>query len=114
MPAKPPRGSDVLLRKLALKLPDTTEEPHFDMPSFRVRGKIFATARLTEPKAMLKLPVELQQAMSAAHPGVIWPVPGAWGLKGATFVDTDRIDKKLLADLLASAWTAAHAKKRRS
>jgi hypothetical protein len=27
----------------ALSLPATTEEPHFDMSSFRVRGKIFAT-----------------------------------------------------------------------
>jgi hypothetical protein len=30
-------------RVFALSLPDTTEEPHFDMASFRVRGKIFAT-----------------------------------------------------------------------
>jgi hypothetical protein len=31
-------------RRLALSLPEVTEEPHFDMTSFRVRGKIFATA----------------------------------------------------------------------
>jgi hypothetical protein len=30
-------------RAFALSLPATTEEPHFDMSSFRVRGKIFAT-----------------------------------------------------------------------
>jgi hypothetical protein len=30
-------------RRLALALPEATEEPHFDMSSFRVRGKIFAT-----------------------------------------------------------------------
>jgi hypothetical protein len=30
-------------RAFALSLPGTTEEPHFDMSSFRVRGKIFAT-----------------------------------------------------------------------
>lgn len=30
-------------RRFALSLPETTEEPHFDMSSFRVRGKIFAT-----------------------------------------------------------------------
>jgi hypothetical protein len=30
-------------RSFALSLPATTEEPHFDMASFRVRGKIFAT-----------------------------------------------------------------------
>jgi hypothetical protein len=31
-------------RRFALSLPGATEEPHFDMASFRVRGKIFATA----------------------------------------------------------------------
>ena len=30
-------------RKLALSLPEATEAPHFEMWSFRVRGKIFAT-----------------------------------------------------------------------
>ena len=30
-------------RRFALSLPETTEEPHFDMQSFRVRGRIFAT-----------------------------------------------------------------------
>jgi hypothetical protein len=31
------------VRRFALSLPGATEEPHFDMTSFRVRGKIFAT-----------------------------------------------------------------------
>ena len=31
-------------RKYALSLPETTEAPHFEYASFRVRGKIFATA----------------------------------------------------------------------
>jgi hypothetical protein len=30
-------------RAFALSLPEATEEPHHDMSSFRVRGKIFAT-----------------------------------------------------------------------
>ena len=30
-------------RKLALALPEATEQDHHDMTSFRVRGKIFAT-----------------------------------------------------------------------
>lgn len=32
------------VRTLALALPEATEAPHFDFASFRVRGKIFATA----------------------------------------------------------------------
>jgi hypothetical protein len=31
-------------RRLAMSLPEVTEEPHFEYTSFRVRGKIFATA----------------------------------------------------------------------
>jgi YjbR len=31
------------VRRYALSLPDTTEEPHFEYSSFRVRGKIFVT-----------------------------------------------------------------------
>jgi hypothetical protein len=31
------------VRRLALALPEATEEPHFDLDSFRVNGKIFAT-----------------------------------------------------------------------
>lgn len=31
------------VRRLALSLPETTEEPHHHLSSFRVKGKIFAT-----------------------------------------------------------------------
>ena len=31
------------VRRFALSLPETAEEPHFDYSSFRVRGKIFVT-----------------------------------------------------------------------
>ncbi len=110
MTARRAKGSDALLRSIALKLPEAEEKPHFDMPSFRVRGKIFATARLNEPKAMLKLPIALQEAMSAAHPGVIEPVPGYWGLTGATYVATDKIDKKLFADMVGAAWSGVAPK----
>lgn len=36
------------VQKLALALPGVTEEPHHHKTSFRVRGKIFATADLSE------------------------------------------------------------------
>ena len=32
------------IRRFALSLPESTEEPHFQYTSFRVGGKIFATA----------------------------------------------------------------------
>jgi hypothetical protein len=36
------------VRRFALSLPGATEEPHFDMTSFRVRGKIFLTVPADE------------------------------------------------------------------
>jgi hypothetical protein len=38
-----PVGDLEQARRFALSLPGATEEPHFEMSSFRVRGKIFAT-----------------------------------------------------------------------
>ena len=35
-------------RRIALALPEAAEAPHFDYTSFRVRGKIFATAPPSE------------------------------------------------------------------
>ncbi len=32
------------VRRIALSLPEASEEPHFQLTSFRVRGRIFATA----------------------------------------------------------------------
>jgi hypothetical protein len=32
------------VRRIAISLPEVTEEPHFKYTSFRVKGKIFATA----------------------------------------------------------------------
>lgn len=37
------------VRAFALSLPEVTEQPHFDMTSFRVRGKIVATSPLDDP-----------------------------------------------------------------
>ena len=37
------------VQRMALALPEAVEEPHFDKTSFRVRGKIFATAAPAEP-----------------------------------------------------------------
>ena len=37
------------VRKLAMKLKEVTEEPHFERTSFRIRGKVIATALPDEP-----------------------------------------------------------------
>jgi hypothetical protein len=41
-------GDLATARAFALSLPGTSEQPHFDMTSFRVQGRIFATAPADE------------------------------------------------------------------
>jgi hypothetical protein len=94
--------SDV--RRLALGLPDAVEMDHHGAPSFRVRGKIFCTARDEPPRMMVKLAGEDQHNLCAGHPGAISPVPGYWGTKGATYVDLARIDEALADMLLRLAY----------
>jgi hypothetical protein len=72
-------------RRIALTLPETTEESHMDHPDFRIRGKIFAT--LGHPAkgwGMVKLSPEQQHYFSKDYPSVFVPVKGAWGRRGAT------------------------------
>jgi hypothetical protein len=37
-------------RRFSLSLPEASEQPHFDMSSFRIRGKIFATVSPDEAR----------------------------------------------------------------
>lgn len=64
-------------RSFALSLPEATEEPHFDMMSFRVRGKIFAT--VPPDGACIHVFVdELEGAASAAEDAAAFE-PLRWG-----------------------------------
>ncbi len=64
-------------RRFALSLPGVTEEPHFEMASFRVRGKIFVT--VPPDGAHLHVFVdELEASASAAeNPAAFEPL--RWG-----------------------------------
>jgi len=91
------------IRRLALALPETAEADHHGMPSFRVNGRIFATTHVQHPRMMVKLEPEDQRNLAEAHPGVIEPVPGAWGRGGSTFVAYEVADLALIETLLRMA-----------
>ena len=97
-------GSVEIIRRLAVALPETEEKSHFNLPDFRVGGKVFCTARTHEQLCMVKLPLEIQGALVAENPEAMYPANGAWGRGGATMVRTDLIDPRLLADLIGLAW----------
>lgn len=91
-------------RQLAFKLPGVTEEPHFELRSFRVNKKIFATLDIQNNRACLMLSVVDQSVFSAYDKTIIYPVPNKWGTHGATFVDLKKVPKGMFKDALTTAY----------
>jgi hypothetical protein len=92
------------VRKAALSLPETEEKPHFDLTSFRIKNKIFATIHADKNYVMVKLSAIDQSVFCAYNKEVIFPVPGGWGKQGATFIDLKKVKKSMLLDALSTAW----------
>jgi hypothetical protein len=101
-------------RTLALSFPDATEELHFEKPSFRFKKKIFATLHVPSNRAVLKLTLEDQSVFCAYKEGVFFPVPGAWGKKGWTFVELKKVRKDMLKDALTQAYITVSTKSKRT
>jgi hypothetical protein len=91
-------------RQLALSLPDVEEKSHFHIPDFRVKNKIFATIHADKNYIMVKLSLIDQSVFCKYDKEVFFPVPGGWGLKGATFVNLKKVKKAMLNDALTTAW----------
>jgi len=92
------------VRRLALSFPETDEHPHFDRKAFRVKKKIFATISEKDETLNLKLSLIDQSVFCAFDKTVIYPVPGGWGLKGATTVNLKKVKKSMLKDALTTAY----------
>lgn len=92
------------VREQALSLPETTEEPHHEISSFRVRGKIFATVPDDQHVRILVGEDEVTAACAEAPAGC---EPLYWGAKLRGVVVTVRsTPAPLIAELLAEAWLA--------
>jgi hypothetical protein len=93
------------LRALALALPEAEEQDHFGRPSFRVRGKIFATVLAGTGDGAhvnLTLPREEHEALVASNPAVFGTV--TWGTLVRTSVLLAAVDPGELAELVEEAW----------
>lgn len=97
-------------RQLALSFPGTVEMDHFDIPSFRVNKRIFATLWVKQNRMMVKLSPIDQSVFNAFDPTVFFPVPNKWGLKGATFVELAKVRHDMLQDALNIAYEAVVSK----
>ncbi|MFH1119111.1 MAG: MmcQ/YjbR family DNA-binding protein [Bacteroidota bacterium] len=91
-------------RQLALSFPETTEQPHFDMTSFRVMKKIFATFDIKKNQACIKLSIIDQDVFSVYDRTVIYPVPNKWGRQGWTYIDLEKVHPEMLIDALTTAY----------
>ena len=92
------------VRQLALALPETTEQPHFEKTSFRIKKKIFATLTEEKRQAVLKLNETDQDIFTVMSKGSVYPVPGGWGKKGWTLVELEQVEEALFKDALETAY----------
>jgi len=94
---------------MALALPETTEEAHHDMSSFRVRGKIFATIPDDAHLRVMVDEMEIRAAV-AANPDVCQEL--YWGKRlAAVVIDLKRAKPLVVKDLLTDAWIGKAPKK---
>ena len=111
-PREPARGgvSPAEFRRLALALPEAVELPHFDNPSFRAHGKIFATLSEENRRGVVKLTAEQQEVMTSAEPKIFASVP-AWGKHGWTYLHLAFADADTVRGALLTSWRNVVPKK---
>ncbi len=100
------------VRNMALSFDGTEELPHFEIISFRVKKKIFATLNEKENRACLRFNSIDQSAFCAFDNTVIYPVPNAWGKYGWTLVNLKKVRKTMFRDAIQTAYQTVAPKKR--
>ena len=99
------------LRKIALSFKDAVELPHFEITSFRVNKKIFATLDEKNKRVCITLSKVNQSVFSDFDPESIYPVPNKWGQKGATYFELKGVRKDMLKDALSLSYDSVAPKK---
>jgi predicted DNA-binding protein (MmcQ/YjbR family) len=98
-------------RQLALSFPETSEEPHFEKTSFRVKKKIFATYDSVNHLACIKLSEIDQDVFASSDRSVIYPVDNKWGKQGWTMINLEKVNQDLFIDALKTAYCEVAPKK---
>jgi hypothetical protein len=101
------------LRKTALSLEGTTEQPHFDRAAFKV-ARIYATLAPDKLTANLKFSPDEQEFKCMMLPDAFIPVPNAWGNQGWTTAVLANMTKQDLSHALEIAWKHALPRQRPS
>ena len=90
------------VRRLALALPEATEEPHFHLTSFRVKGKIFATVAPDGSYLNVFVDDEQREIMVRVDPKAYETL--MWGKSGYLHVHLKNAKTRDVETLLRSAW----------
>ncbi|TLY52734.1 MAG: MmcQ/YjbR family DNA-binding protein [Gammaproteobacteria bacterium] len=91
------------IRKFALSLPATNEEPHFESASFRIKGKIFATLPTGGEYAHIFVADEQREMALAMYPEFIEQL--VWGKKiWGVRVSLAKAKSAFVRTLLTGAW----------
>ncbi|MFE3167921.1 MmcQ/YjbR family DNA-binding protein [Streptomyces sp. NPDC059224] len=100
-----PEAEDV--RRVALSLPDTSEKTAWNMPTFRVAGKMFATLPENETSIAVRCPKEERDELVLAEPDKFWiashEAQFAWVRVRLAALE----DEAELRDILADSWRQA-------
>jgi len=100
-----------VFQQLALSFAESTEEPHFEKTSFRVKKKIFASMDISAKTAVLKL-TEIQQSVYCAWDlTACYPVPDKWGKQGWTVLQLDNSSEDFARDMLRASYCNVAPKK---
>ncbi|WP_428742410.1 MmcQ/YjbR family DNA-binding protein [Tenacibaculum sp.] len=92
------------IEDLSLSLPKVTIEPHFKKTSFRIQKKIFLTFDQKNNRATVKLSEIDQNVFCLLDKKAIYPVDNKWGKQGWTFIEIEKINEKLLQDVITTAY----------
>jgi hypothetical protein len=90
-------------RRFALALPGSTEEPHHDMSSFRVAGKIFATVTADETRLHVFVREPEISATVAEDPVAFEPLQWGKAIRGLR-VHLSAAPADRVRELLTEAW----------
>jgi hypothetical protein len=91
------------VRSLAMNLHGSTESPHHRYTSFRVRGRIYATAPREGGSLHVFVDEEDRDRMLRLHPGTYEKL--GWGSKVVGLrVDLARAQREDVHELLKTAW----------
>jgi hypothetical protein len=91
------------VRKLALSFPEAIEQPHHEMTSFRVRGKIFATMPPEGGLLHVFLPEDEVTSYCAEYPSSVEELWWGKKLSGCRVV-LRHAESSLVREMLAESW----------